>query len=544
MTRYSAVAGSRAGLIVLLAAAMTVVGSCGDAAVEPVQVASVVMTPTTATVRAGASTTLAARTFDANGTPVEVRTIAWSSSDRTIATVSANGVVSALAPGVARIAASALGKSAVATLTVTPRTVASVVVNPAAVSTRVGQTAPLQAITLDDEGGALTGRPVVWASSNTAVATVNAQGVVAGIAPGAATVTATSEGRVGPAAVNVSVPPVQTVTVSPAADTVAVGIDRPHTALLRDAAGATLTGRTVAWTSSNVAIATVTSTGVVTGRSPGTVSIAATSEGRVGTASVIVLARPADAVSITPLTATMIVGTTQRLTTQITDAVGNFITGRAVAYSSSSPAVARVDTGGVVTAVAVGTARITATSQGRSGVSTITVVPIPVATVTMTPATVSLLTGATRQLAVVSRSAAGATLTGRPITFASGAPNIASVSATGLVTALSPGVALVLATVEGITATTTVNVALPTVATVTLSDAAPSLAVSASLQLTATPRDVNGVALVGRTVTWSSADESIAFVSSSGLVVGFKVGTVRITAFVEGVSATAIVTVR
>ncbi len=524
-------------------AAVLLLGSCTEATVETVPVTTVVLTPTSAALRVGATTALVARSFDANSNPVDAG-FTWSTSNRLVATVSGNGIVTAIAPGDVQIAVSTLGKSATASITVTPRTVATVQVSPATVTTRVGATVPLQAITLDDEAGALTGRAITWASSNIAIATVNAQGVVTGIAPGAATVTATSEGRVGQSAVTVTVPPVQTVTVSPAADTVAVGIDRPHTVLLRDASGATLTGRAVAWSSSNVAVATVTSTGTVTGRSPGTATIAATSEGRVGTANVIILARPADAVTLTPETATLVVGTTQRLTTQVTDAIGNLVPGRQVTYTSSAATIARVDTAGLVTAVAAGTARITATSQGKSAVATITVIPVPVATVTMNVTAATVLTAATRQLSVVSRAADGTTLAGRTVAWTTGAPGVASVSNTGLVTGVSPGVAIILATVEGITATSTITVALPTVASVSLTPATPTVAVNGNLQLTATPLNSAGTALTGRSVAWSSADESIAFVSSTGLVVGFKAGTVRITALVEGVSASVLVTVR
>jgi uncharacterized protein YjdB len=72
----------------------------------------------------------------------------------------------------------------------------------------------------------------------------------------------------------------------------------------------------------------------------------------------------------------------------------------------------------------------------------------------------------------------------------------------------------------------------------------PTVAIGEAVQLTATLRDANSALLSGRTITWSSADESIAFVSSTGQVVGFKAGTVRITATSEGVSASTLVTVR
>ena len=117
-------------------------------------------------------------------------------------------------------------------------------------------------------------------------------------------------------------------------------------------------------------------------------------------------------------------------------------------------------------------------------------------------------------------------------------------SPSGVVSAIAPGVAIVIAIIDGVTATSTITVALPPIASVSVSPLDPSIAVLGSVQMTAVPRDAAGNALAGRLITWTSADESIAFVSSTGLVVGFKLGTVRITATSEGVSASTLITVR
>ncbi len=529
---------------VIVSAVVSANVSCNDAAVAPIRVASITLTPPASTIAAGSTITLAARPLDANGTTVDVPAITWSTNNPAVATVSASGIVNALAAGNARIAASAFGKSATASVTVTAKAVASIIVAPATVTMRVGATATLQPRTLDADGSVLTGRTITWSSSNPAVATVSATGSVVGVAAGAATVTATSEGRSGQAAVTVTLPPVQTVAVTPAADTVGIGTEKQHTAVLRDAAGTILTGRAISWNSANVTIATVSSTGVVTGQAPGTTTISATSEGRIGTASVLVLARLAGAVTLTPATSTIIVGTTQTLAVQITDTLGNLLTGRPVTYTSSSPTIATVSGGGVVTALSAGTTRITATSEGKSGTATVNVLDEPVATLTLTPTTTALLTGATQALTVVARSASGSVLLGRAVAFTSGAPSIASVSSSGLVTAIAPGTALILAVVDGVAATATVTVRVPTITTITVAPPDPTISAFEQLQLVATPRDATGTALPGRTITWTSADESIAFVSSSGLVVGFKTGAVRITATSEGVSASTLVTVR
>lgn len=85
---------------------------------------------------------------------------------------------------------------------------------------------------------------------------------------------------------------VASVTVALAPTAIAVGATATATATLRDAAGNTLSGRTVVWSSSNTAVASVSSTGTVTGVTPGSANIVATSEGQSGQAALTVNAPP------------------------------------------------------------------------------------------------------------------------------------------------------------------------------------------------------------------------------------------------------------
>ena len=88
-----------------------------------------------------------------------------------------------------------------------PAAIASVTVAPSPSTLLVGSTAQLTATTKDSAGNVLTGRAVTWASSNTAVATVSAAGLVTAVAVGSATITATAEGKNGTVAVTVILPP-------------------------------------------------------------------------------------------------------------------------------------------------------------------------------------------------------------------------------------------------------------------------------------------------------------------------------------------------
>src|SRR5207244_2053813 len=101
----------------------------------------------------------------------------------------------------------------------------------------------LTATNKDANGNVLTGRVVTWASSNTPVATVSSTGLVTGVAQGQATITATSEGKQGMAAITVTALPVASVTVQPMAANVPLGLTVQLTATLKDANGNVVTGR-------------------------------------------------------------------------------------------------------------------------------------------------------------------------------------------------------------------------------------------------------------------------------------------------------------
>src|SRR5256884_69608 len=160
---------------------------------------------------------------------------------------------------------------------------------PASVSVLQGQTVQLTATPRDANGNPLTGRVITWQSSNSAIASVNGSGLVTGVgAGGPVTMTATSEGQSGTASVTVTVAPGAAVTVRPGAGRVRAGQTVQLSAPLRDANGNIRRGRSVTWASNNTSVATVTGTGLVTGKVAGSATITATSEGQNGTAAITV----------------------------------------------------------------------------------------------------------------------------------------------------------------------------------------------------------------------------------------------------------------
>ncbi len=284
------------GLIVLVRA-FAGCSSAGTATVQPPPTpvaTTVTVSPATISLLVNGTQSLAATVRDQSGNVMPDQPIEWSTDNTGIANVSTAGVVTAIAAGTATVTATSTGKTGTASVTVTaaPPVVTTVTVTPSTPSVMVGGTVGLTAIIKDGQGNVMTGQSVTWTTSSASVATVNANGLVTGVAAGSATVTATCAGKSGSASLTVtSQPPVvTTVTVAPATPSLAVGATVTLTATVKDAQGNTMTGQTVSWSTSNAAIATVNSTGLVTGVAAGIATITATSSGKSGTSSVTVTA--------------------------------------------------------------------------------------------------------------------------------------------------------------------------------------------------------------------------------------------------------------
>ena len=509
--------------------------------VAPKPVATVTVDPTTATLNVGQTTTLTATLRDQSGAIITGRTVTWTTSNANVATVSANGTVTAVAAGSATITATREGKSGTASITVKTVPVGSVALSPSSITVPATTTGTFNVTVKDTNGTVVTDRLVTWTSSNNSVATVSSSGVVTGVAVGSATITATSETKSATGTVSVTPAPVSTVTVT-GNTTVVVGSNTTLVATVKDANGAVLS-RTVTWSSSNTSIATVTPSGVVHGVGLGTVTITATCEGKTGTASVNVVLVPVATVTVSPLSANVIVGGTQTFAAITKDAAGNTLTGRSVTWSSNSTAIATVSATGVVTGVAAGTTTITATSEGKSGTGTIIVANVPVGSVTVTPPSASVFTTQTTQFSTIIKDQNGATVTDRQVTWSTNNPGVASVSQSGLVTGILPGNATITATSEGKSGSAAVSVSLIPVASVAVSPATASITQGQNQQLIATPKDLLGNPLSGRTVSWSTNNSAVATVSVSGLVHAVAPGTATITATSEGKSGTSSITV-
>jgi uncharacterized protein YjdB len=410
----------------------------------------------------------------------------------------------------------------------------------------VGATTSVTATALDNNDAVVPGIGFAWASNDVAVATITGTGasvIVTGHSEGQAQVTASAEGEAGNLAVAVTRAAVAAVGILPTAATLSVNQTAQFSAQLEDARGDVLSGRDVTWTTGDSAIATVGGDGLVRGIAPGATIVTAIIEGKSRSAPVTVSSVPVASVTVAPTSGSLVVGATLQLAATPRDAGGAALGGRVVTWNTANGSVATVSSAGLVTALGTGSVTITATSEGRSGSATVSVLSVSVASVMVAPASGSLMVGSTLQLTATPRDAGGSPLTGRVITWSTASGSIATVSSTGLVTAQGTGTTTITATSEGRSGNAAITVLNVPVASVTVAPATASVVVGATLQLTATPRDAGGSALSGRTITWTTSTTSVATVSSSGLVTAQGAGSVTISATSEGRSGSAAITV-
>ena len=341
-----------------------------------VEVESVSLNKSEMTLTEGKSETLAATVTPENA---ENKSITWSSNNEAVATVDVNGTVTAKSAGTAVITATSTnGKSAGCTVTVEKKQipVTEVRLSESTVGIVEGSTYKLTATVLPEN--TTDSKSVSWSSSNSEVATVDANGTVTAKRAGTAVITATStNGKTAGCTVTVSKKeiPITEISLDKSSATLTEG--ETTTLVATVLPENTTYGKSVKWSSSNVAVATVDLMGKVTAKSAGTAIITATSENGKTASCTITVNKKDTNITITEVrlnksTETLTEGDTTTLTATVLPE--NTTYGKSVKWSSSNVAVATVDLMGKVTAKSAGTAIITATSEnGKTASCTVTV---------------------------------------------------------------------------------------------------------------------------------------------------------------------------
>ena len=316
------------------------------------------------------------------------------------------------------------------------------------------------------------------------------------------------------------------VTLNKTSTSIQVGGTETLTATVspKDAAN-----KKVTWKSSNAAIASVDANGKVTGVKAGEATITVTTEdgGKTATCKVTVSDKEikVTGVKLNKSETSLLVGGNETLTATV---LPEGATNQNVTWKSDKPEIATVDANGKVTAVKVGEATITVTTEdgGKTATCKVTVKPNLVSEITL--AALAIYVGESKAITATVKPDDA---TNKALTWTSSDETVATVDATGKVTGKKIGTATITATAQdgsGVSGSCTVTV-LSHVKKVTVTPANLTLGQNKSYTLKATVEVFGSGTDTG--VTWTSSDTTIATVDATGKVTATdKVGTVTITA--------------
>ena len=408
---------------------------------------SLEINPALTTIIEGQSQQLSVRYYPTN---TSEREVLWTSSNSDVAQVSEAGLLTAKSVGIATITARSEDgvHSAKCLVTVVSKTinVTGISLDKTSLSMTEGDTETLTATVLPSDA---TDKSVTWSSNNTSVALVSSDGLVTAKAAGTATITVkTNDGsKTASCAVTVNkkVIPVTSVALNKSSLTMTVGDTQTLTATVSPS---NATDKSVSWSSNKTSVASVSTSGVVTAKAAGTATITVKTNdgGKTAICTVTVTAAKVSVtgVSLNKTSMSMTIGDTQTLTATITPSNA---TDKSVTWSSNNTSVASVSSSGIVTAKAAGTATITVKTNdgGKTATCTVTVTAakVTVTSVSLNKTSMSMTVGDTQTLtATVLPSNAD----DKSVSWSSSNSSVASVSASGIVTANVVGTATITVT--------------------------------------------------------------------------------------------------
>ncbi|MDE6208514.1 MAG: Ig-like domain-containing protein [Lachnospiraceae bacterium] len=454
------------------------------------------------------------------------RNVTWSSSNEEVATVDSNGLVTFVAPGKATIICQTVdtgvdGSNLIDTCEFyVNQPVTSVKLDYTDVTLRIGDTFRLTAEVNPEDA---TNKTLWWSSSNTDVITVDETGFITASGSGNATVIVQSADSGVIDVCNVSVyQPVETVTLN----THEMSVRKGTIFWLNAVAGPEgAVNKTIIWTSSDESIATVDASGMVTALNPGECSIIATSQDTgISDKCVLRVTEPVTGIYLNATEAYLYTGEKFVIipTVEPLDADDKSVT-----YLSSDPAVATVDSNGIVTGVSGGSAIILVTTVERGLVASMKVTVYEfVTSIKINNSSPYINNGVTRRLTV---DVAPKTATNQGVTWSSSNPSIIRVSSNGNITAVGYGTAIITATAtdgSGISDSVIITSVRP-VQSVTVNPTSVTVMEGGevTVNVTVTPNNATF-----KDVDWVSSDPTIATVDFNGTITGVTAGVCYVTA--------------
>lgn len=499
-------------------------------------------------------------TYSDHSTKDVTATATWSSNNATVATIASGGMLTAKASGQCSVSAKVGSVGGSLAVTVTPALV-SIAVTPANPSIAVNTNEQFFATgTYSDNSTQNLTTQVTWTSTNAAVATVSAtaptKGLASAVSAGTTSISASLGSVTGSTQLTVTSATVTQIAVSALSPTLTLGLSQQYTALGSFSDGTTQDITSVAqWRSSNSNVASITVSGLVTGRTLGTVTISATFGGVTGSTSLTVNAASVSSITIKPSNGSIAQGTKIAFTASgtYTDGSTHDLT-NVVSWSSDNTAVLTIGSvNGIGNGVAPGQANVTATLGSLSPSVPVVVSNATIVSITLTPASPTLPTGGRGVLTAIGTFSDSSTQNlSSYATWSSDNTPVATVGTNssnyGVVIGVSAGTANISATFSyagaSATGSTPLTVSTATLSSITLTPSTALLAPGSAVGIAAYGNFTGGIVQwISPLCTWTSSNNTIATVSPNGLVSGQSAGVVAITAQDGAITATASVLV-
>lgn len=466
--------------------------------------------------------------------------VAWSTSNDN-ASVSANGLVTALHSGKVSIQATLDGISSQRTLTIVDALLTNIELAPATtIQLPKGVTLAYKALGYYSDGTNLDiTANANWSIGNSAVATINAAGRVTAVAIGTTDITATLDGLSTSGPLEVTAAKLASITLTPANSQLANGLSQTYHARGSFTDGSSVDLTTQAnWSSSNPAIASIDTNGLVKAVAAGTTDIHATLAGVSASTPLEITAAKLISLKLTPADGPLAKGLTRQYDAQgvFTDDTRDITA--SVTWSSSNPSVASIDATGLAAAIDIGTTTITAKLGQISASAKLEVTAATLTGLTLTPANTQLAESFTQQYHAQGTFTDGSQqdITAQ-VNWNSSNPAVANIDPAGLATAQNTlGTTEIGATLDGISGNVTLEVnATLNAITVTPANTKLAKGTSKAYSVQGTFTDGSRHDITTR-VTWSSTNITVATVDAAGLVTAHNAGTTAIDATLNGFS--------
>ena len=471
--------------------------------------------------------------------------VSWSSSTITNASVDLTGLVKGVAAGSATITATLGSVTQSTSVTVTAPTVTGISVTPDDITLPIGISEQYTASAIYSDGSIqdlVSG--VTWTSSDTAVATIDNNGLAAVLAAGTTTITATVGSFSDSSTITVVPAQLLSIALSPATVSMSAGTQQQFTATGNFDDGSTQVLTSGLWSSSATSVLTVDANGLSLAVGPGSSTVTFTSGTISQTATVTVSNATLISLVVAPLNSSMPVGAVKQFTATGTfsDASIQDMT-QSVLWSSSVPAVAAISNVGAATSATTGSTTIAATWGAITQSTTLTVSTVQLVSITISPANPHISKGTSVQFTAVGNYSDGSTVPLLNVSWRSSKNNLANMRRNGILHAKKAGTLAVTANSSGISGTTTVTIGSGTLVSVAIGPTNATVATGATQQFVATGTFSDGSTQdVSINSHWSSSVPTVATIAnapvSAGLATTFAPGTTTIAVNHGGITAT------